>query len=404
MSHDRNFKYIDFKNIERIHPIILFSFFLLLITAIIPLLFLSPPSTSTTTFENANISGTQQITLKNQIMTVTLVIDTLNAQFQNNMTSLIMLQIDLNSLANFILQFPLANNNSRSFPYSYTQIFQLDNYLYYLPNYQIKSTIFFLTNSLLKNNFSTVIVFNSNLGHFNLPLYEKWFYITFIGSLFLYLLLLFYLKTRNPFSLKIIYKKFINQDYSKYEDFLHILNENLASILLVTPIFIIFVLLYQYYIHYSVFTNTVTFLFINISGIAVLLFLQALMILFFSLLPIFVLDIFLGDKLTMKTKLVNNLIFEPIIVFFYMCILVLIIAFPTKEIYFLNVVATFCFSMVMYFLYLRYHCWKYEYHIKNSKIITLVLVTKLCYILLLLIFLQFTGYIQIGIPYYYLLL
>ena len=128
------------------------------------------------------------------------------------------------------------------------------------------------------------------------------------------------------------------------------------------------------------------------------------MVLFFSLLQVFVLDVIFGDKLTMKTKLVNNLIFEPIFVFFYICILILIIVFPTKEIYYLNVVATFCFSMVMYFLYLTYHCWKYDYKINNSRIITLVLFTKLCYILLLLIFLQFTGYIQVGIPYYYVLL
>jgi hypothetical protein len=356
--------YLD--KIEKLHPIVIFSVFLVFISSVIPIFYLNPYYEDKNNISSDELTGIITFVLKDRKIMMEISIESINEQILNLQTILQLnfeLRIDPQTIEKF--SYNLTIENTLNYPILFNRDFELDESYIFVQKFDLQLK----TNIVFPPFVSSSIVSNFVVGRFDHPLYEKWFLITFFGGCGLIFLSFININKRLANSFSEILVLIRKNKWKFFKEFTNKINENEGLILFIIPIFILISIFYQIYLHFFLsFSFSSLFYNSKINAIT-LFFLYSLFIFIASSGMNEILDRKYGSRLIEKTKLKNNLIFVPIYVLQLTFIYIIITVFPYPYSFIFSVLFSFVINILVYYWSLKFHCFLYQYDIKNSTLI-----------------------------------
>ncbi len=366
---------IDYKKIEKIHPLILFTVFILAITAILPLFFLAPPATSNQPFQNEAVSGSITYELNKTEIFLTLRVNSMNPiLFTNNKTNFHII-ISINTIDSYMFDFNVFNYSKNSFPIHYSKTINLTKGADFGSSFNIRSELTVNSGSNVYGAYS----FNNSIGRNELQIYDRWLVITVISSLGMFAIPLFYLKYIKNFSFIPILREFWASSYSLYLKILDQINDNSYFVIFFAPTLIIFSFLYQVYLRFSFVTNSSLLFFNSKIMLYFLLSMHALLIVLSPAIVDYIVDYLKGNPLVQKNRIKDNLIFLPFLVLFYGFEFILVRFAHSSLMFYIMIFLAFFFNFYIYYVSLKFYITKFNYHISQINLIFLAIGYRILY-------------------------
>lgn len=391
---------INYKQVEKIHPMVLFTIFVLSITAILPLFFFTPQPSTEQTFQVNAASGTINYRLTKTHIFLTFSVSSLNAYLFHNSNAIFHLSIIINSGSPQTFEFIIKNTSNFVLPYTFNQAINLTQNQSFSSSFQIKTQIQVFSGATVVNHFNSI----TTIGHSSQVVSDKWFIISFISLVIMWITPILYLKHKKEFSLISILKNYSKGLYESYETFMTQINDNSYFIMFFVPTLLLFVFLYRIYINFTSLTNSSLLFFNSKLFIIVILSLHALLISMSPTILNYILDHYKGNKLIRKNRIKDNMIFLPFLVAFYLLEFILVRVDQTKLMFVLLVVVAFIFNTFVYFQSLKYHSLKFDYHLSSKYLLTSAVGYRCIYAIVLFLTLQFFLFSSTSYPAYLLLI
>ena len=388
---------MNYKDIEKVHPLIIFLIFILAITAIFPVTFQAPVSSQTSPFSNDIASGSITFALSNNN---TIFIDITIYSIQNyNLYS--SSQINGHTIVNNIdiydFSFNVYKKPTNNEPLKYAAPLNLSSSDLFVANFNIYLYLSFGSSQPFYISFFQI-------GRSDRSLDNRWSFITSLSCIAILIVSIYYFTKKFNIALLSMLKSFFKYSFTNYESSLSSLNENLLFILFFTPSILLFTFFSSVYINFSYLTKS-TPLFYNLKAdVLVLLATHIALIVFSPVILNYILDRYYGNPLIKKTRIKNSLIFLLFYIPFYGFIALLVELFPFDQFFILLLPIAFIFNVGLYFISAKHHCWKYNYHLSDIKILRTSILFRLLYSLTLFFSLELFVFSNSPLPVYYLLI
>lgn len=369
---------LHYKEIEKVHPLILFFVFVLALTSVLPLVFYAPVPTQSQNFVEPTGAGEISLKLKANSIFFTLIISSIQDHSILNNRHVFEVDLTVNSINTNFYSFITPNLTLASLPLKFTGIDNLTSSNYFSQSIKIQIIL-----SLLA---TTHTVYNFQVGRIDLALYARWTIITlFFSVLAFYITIRYYKKRNTNYSLLSMAKSFYRFSFAQYESFLSSLNPNEISILFIIPYILLFSFLDVYYINFSRLTAS-SYLFYNLKNdVFVLLIIHLILITNSPVIINSLVDRYsdVGNRLIRKSYQKNSLIILPVYMIFYGAIILISTIFLNQLFLLLLVPLATVFNIGLYYITLKYHCWKYHYKVTNKFLFKLIISYRIGYTLIL---------------------
>ena len=389
---------LDYKQIEKIHPMILFLVFTIALSSILPLFFLAPPSSESQTFNESSATGSITYQLSGNHLFFTLSLTTLNKAIFLFSTNIIQIDITLNKDNLVTFPYEVSNQSLDSLPLIFMETINLTQSDIFGTSFTIESKISF--------NYYSHVTLQSIIGRIDYPLYDKWFIITAVGCIGLFGLTSIVLKQKENLNYIEIIKNYFQKNkysYSVYEEALTKINDNFYFIFYLAPLILIFALMYQIYFIFSQFEGTTLLLFDSKLTLSFVIAAHSYLILTSPAILNTIVDEFKGNRLVRKNRIKDNLIFVPFLIVFYSFVFVLFRFIPNEILFAVCVIFSFLINTTFYYLSLVHHSWKLKYQMKRKNILLYSIYYRLGYTALVLFIILFFIYSTTPYPVYLLL-
>lgn len=370
---------LHYKDIEKVHPLILFFIFVLALTSVLPLVFYAPVPSQTKDFVEPAGTGKISVKLESNRIFFTLVISSVQDPSIFSNRHVIELEMTINTLETSLYDFITHNLTVSSFPLKFTGVDNLTSSEFFSQSINIQIVLSILS--------TTHTIYNFQVGRIDLPLYARWTLITlFFSIIAFYIPIRLYKKRNANYSLLTMAKSFFRFSYQQYENFLETLNTNELSIFFAIPYILLFSFLNIYYTNYSRITES-SFLFYNLKNDVFILLIIHLYLVTNS--PIIINS--LVDRYSDVSRLIkksyqkNSLIMLPVYTVFYAFIALISTIFLNQLALFLLIFVSAVFNVGIYYITLKYHCSKYHYEITNRFIFKTIIGYRIGYTIILFI-------------------
>ena len=399
------------EKIEKIQPIILFLFFLLAISSILPLAYLAPLDSADTNISSKNIDAHISFKLDGTNIRFVLTINSLQSLNFNSSTRALAVNTRVNDILSHTSSFDLLKNNSIQFPIVFSSYFTLDENVIYSLDYKLDTLLYLVYLHNNSNQYtSEAITFGSitHIGRYDQSLYQNWFLITIISTSALWIYAILAIKKKTGYLIKTIIHNFFEKSYDLYEKVFSVLDENINSIFLVAPLIITFSLLLQIYNHFAQ-IESVTFAIFQLKfNVLIFLMLYTFLTIFSPAAICLSLDKYKKYRQIKKTRINNNIIFSPFFVLFYILFFILVLIIRQSWIFYLGFILSVIFQIFIFYNSIHFHIHKYNYNMSKKEIIIFSIAFKVIYLGLMIFLLQ--SFVSsnfatdTNVPYYLLLL
>ena len=394
---------VDYKQIEKIHPMILFLIFTIGLSSILPIFFLVPLPQESQPFNNAAADGSIQYQLSGDKLLFTFTINKANTDvFSYTLNSVaISISVNKNELVSF--NYLITNESLTSIPLAFHEIINLTQSDVFTTSFTIESRVSINQNTPVYESF----VLESFIGRIDYPLYDKWFIITALSCISLFIVTALVLKQKESLNFPEIIKSYFYKkkySYSAYESMLPKINDSFYFIFYMAPAIFIFVLMYQIYFTFSTMTHTLLFIFNYKYTVAFVIALHSFLILTSPAILNTIVDEFKGSRLLQKNRIKDNLIFTPFLMSFYFFLALILRFFPSKILFAVCIGVSFIVNTLFYFLSMVHHSWKFKYSfLSTKKLFFYALSYRIVYTILVQFIILFFIYSTTPYPVYLLL-
>ena len=390
---------LHYKEIEKIHPLILFFIFVIALSSILPLVFYAPRSFEKQNFTDLTASGTMELKLHSNELLFTLILTSVHDQSLFYTKHIFGVEITINSLDTYPYYFIADNLTPSTLPLTYNCSLNLKSDYQFSQSIDVQITL---------NLISTVEEsYNFQIGRFSFSLYARWIFITLFFSIIALTITTRIFKKRNTTTLIMnTAKSFFKSSYASYESLLAKLTDNEIFIFFSIPYILLFCFLNVYYTNFSIITQS-SYLFYNLKvNLFVLLLIHLFLLINSPIIINWLVDRYsrIANRLINKNYQKNSLIYLPIFTVFYGILAFITYVFPYQFLLLLILPFTIIFNIGLYYISLKYHCWRYHYKTTDQFIFRVIISYRIFYTLIIFFFSLLFVFASSSFPTYLLLI